>query len=81
MHTHFGHRLRDCLNCAPGTRRILREEVLSEHPTEDASLMKQAVDEVSRYRSMDKLIPSPKNVVTTAALEVSNLVLERVCLP
>ena len=34
--------------------------------------MKQAIDEVSRYRSMDRLIPSPKNSVTIAALEVSN---------
>jgi len=36
--------------------------------------MKQAIDEVSRYRSMDRLIPSPKNVVTIAALEVSYFV-------
>jgi transcription initiation factor TFIID subunit 2 len=44
--------------------------VRSEHNAEDISLMKQAIDEISRYRSMDRLIPSPHNVVTTAALEV-----------
>ncbi|KAG1864557.1 hypothetical protein C8R48DRAFT_773074 [Suillus tomentosus] len=53
----------------PERGRLLREEVRSEHTTEDANLMKQAIDEVSRYRSMDGLIPSPKNVVTTAVLE------------
>ncbi|OJA15957.1 TAF2 protein [Rhizopogon vesiculosus] len=58
------------VSVAPPERgELLREEVRSEHTTEDASLMKQAVDEVSRYRSMDRLIPSPKNVVTIAALE------------
>lgn len=41
--------------------------------------MKQAREEVERYRNMDRLIPSPHNVVTIAALEfhtvltVSNL--------
>lgn len=47
----------------------------SEHNAEDANLLKQAVDEISRYRSMDRLIPSPHNVVTVAALEVSVLTL------
>ena len=32
--------------------------------------MKQTRTEVDRYRSMDRLIPSPHNVVTIAALEV-----------
>ncbi|KAG1886857.1 uncharacterized protein F5891DRAFT_1200569 [Suillus fuscotomentosus] len=53
----------------PERGELLREEVRSEHTTEDANLMKQAIDEVSRYRSMDGLIPSPKNVATTAVLE------------
>ncbi|KAG2155663.1 TATA-binding protein associated factor Taf2 [Suillus clintonianus] len=58
------------VSVAPPERgELLREEVQSEHTTEDANLMKQAIDEVSRYRSMDRLIPSPKNVVTTAVLE------------
>jgi len=34
-------------------------------------LVKQTRTEVDRYRSMDRLIPSPHNVVTIAALEVS----------
>ncbi|KAG2046284.1 hypothetical protein BDR06DRAFT_1037833 [Suillus hirtellus] len=58
------------VSIAPPERgELLREEVRSDHTTEDANLMKQAIDEVSRYRSMDRLIPSPKNVVTTAVLE------------
>ncbi|KAG1758866.1 hypothetical protein EDD22DRAFT_996790 [Suillus occidentalis] len=58
-----------CLDCSSERGELLREEVRSEHTSENANLMKQAVDEVSRNRSMDRLIPSPKNVVTTAALE------------
>jgi transcription initiation factor TFIID subunit 2 len=66
------------VSIAPPERgELLREEVRSEHTTEDANLMKQAVDEVSRYRSMDRLIPSPKNVVTTAVLEVSSFLYQR----
>jgi transcription initiation factor TFIID subunit 2 len=66
------------ISIAPPERgELLREEVRSEHTTEDANLMKQAIDEVSRYRSMDRLIPSPKNVVTTAVLEVSNFLHQR----
>jgi transcription initiation factor TFIID subunit 2 len=67
------------VSIAPPERgELLREEIRSEHTSEDANLMKQAVDEVSRYRSMDRLIPSPKNVVTTAVLEVSNVIYQRV---
>lgn len=33
-------------------------------------LVKQTRTEVDRYRSMDRLIPSPHNIVTIAALEV-----------
>ncbi|KIJ22155.1 hypothetical protein PAXINDRAFT_6271 [Paxillus involutus ATCC 200175] len=54
---------------SPERGELLKEEVRSEHNAEDISLMKQAIDEISRYRSMDRLIPSPHNVVTTAALE------------
>ncbi|KAF9245714.1 hypothetical protein BU15DRAFT_85416 [Melanogaster broomeanus] len=60
------------VSTAPPERgELLKEEVQAEHNAEDVSLMKQAVDEITRYRSMDRLIPSPHNVVTTAALEVS----------
>jgi transcription initiation factor TFIID subunit 2 len=38
---------------------------------EDVELVKQTIAEVDRYRSMDRLIPSPHNIVTIAALEVS----------
>lgn len=69
------------VSIAPPERgELLREEVRSEHTTEDANLMKQAIDEVSRYRSMDRLIPSPKNVVTTAVLEVSSFLHQSVSL-
>lgn len=40
---------------------------------EDAGLLKSSLAEVDRYRSMDRLIPSPHNVVTIAALEVCYL--------
>lgn len=67
------------VSIAPPERgELLREEVRSEHTSEDANLMKQAVDEVSRYRSMDRLIPSPKNVVTTAVLEVSHVIYQKI---
>ncbi|KAL4251521.1 Transcription initiation factor TFIID subunit 2 [Abortiporus biennis] len=36
---------------------------------EDANLLRQAVTEIDRYRSMDRLIPSPHNVVTVATIE------------
>ncbi|KAH8094603.1 hypothetical protein BXZ70DRAFT_1009904 [Cristinia sonorae] len=36
---------------------------------QDAELLKQALTEIDRYRSMDRLIPSPHNVVTIAAIE------------
>lgn len=34
-------------------------------------LLKQAVAEVDRYRSMDRLIPSVHNVVSIATIEAS----------
>ncbi|PCH34126.1 hypothetical protein WOLCODRAFT_130217 [Wolfiporia cocos MD-104 SS10] len=36
---------------------------------EDASLLKQALEEVDRYRSMDRLIPTYHNAVTVAVVE------------
>ncbi|KAG9313991.1 hypothetical protein JVU11DRAFT_4768 [Chiua virens] len=58
------------ISVAPPERgELLKEEVRSEQSAEDANLLKQAVDEISRYRSMDRLISSPHNVVTIAALE------------
>ena len=37
----------------------------------DASLLQQAIAEIDRYRSMDRLIPSVHNVVSIATIEVS----------
>lgn len=45
------------------------------HDTQDADLLKQALAEVDRYRSMDRLIPSYHNVVTVAVIEVRNVIL------
>ncbi|THH30629.1 hypothetical protein EUX98_g3547 [Antrodiella citrinella] len=45
---------------------------IENHPTMDAQdvdLLKQALMEVDRYRSMDRLIPSPHNLVTIASIE------------
>jgi transcription initiation factor TFIID subunit 2 len=41
-----------------------------DYTPEDMDLVKQTRTEVDRYRSMDRLIPSPHNIVTIAALEV-----------
>lgn len=40
---------------------------------QDVDLLKQALAEVDRYRSMDRLIPSYHNVVTVAVIEVSQM--------
>lgn len=62
------------VSTAPPERgEILPSEVRSEHTAEDLDLLRQTLGEVDRYRSMDRLIPSPHNVVTIAALEVSPL--------
>ncbi|KAI6031377.1 hypothetical protein BKA83DRAFT_4199448 [Pisolithus microcarpus] len=64
-----------CVACAlvptasPERGELLREEVRSEQTAEDVNWLKQAVEEVNRYKSMDRLIPSPHNVVTIAVLE------------
>ncbi|KAF8140663.1 hypothetical protein EV363DRAFT_1313061 [Boletus edulis] len=63
---------------SPERGELLKEEVRSEQSAEDINLLKQVVDEISRYRSMDRLIPSSHNVVTIAALEVSPLALHAV---
>jgi transcription initiation factor TFIID subunit 2 len=47
-------------------------ETKTEQTSDDVVLLKQALSEVDRYRSMDRLIPSPHNVVTIAAVEVCN---------
>lgn len=39
--------------------------------SQDAELLKLALSEVDRYRSMDRLIPTFHNVVTVAVIEVS----------
>lgn len=54
----------------PERGELLPSEVRSEQSAEDADIMKRTVAEVERYRSMDRLIQSPHNIVTIAALEV-----------
>ncbi|KAJ7610993.1 hypothetical protein FB45DRAFT_1037879 [Roridomyces roridus] len=56
----------------PERGELLPSEVRSEYNEEDAHLLKQALAEVNRYRTMDRLIPSTHNNVTIAALEVSS---------
>lgn len=55
----------------PERGELLPTETYSDHNEEDLELIKQTRIEVDRYRSMDRLIPSPHNIVTIAALEVS----------
>lgn len=69
------------VSTAPPERgELLPSETHVEQNAEDVDLVKQIRTEVDRYRSMDRLIPSPHNIVTTAALEfyallgVSNLI-------
>ncbi|EGO05242.1 hypothetical protein SERLA73DRAFT_82815 [Serpula lacrymans var. lacrymans S7.3] len=58
------------VSTAPPERgELLPTETRSEQNSEDTSLLKQAISEIDRYRSMDRLITSPHNVVTIAALE------------
>jgi transcription initiation factor TFIID subunit 2 len=57
---------------APERGELSQSEVTTELTGEDQDLLKQATEEVDRYRSMDRLIPSPHNIVTIAALEVSS---------
>ncbi|KAF8079062.1 hypothetical protein FPV67DRAFT_1558205 [Lyophyllum atratum] len=53
----------------PERGELLPSEVRNEQNAEDVELLKQSLAEVDRYRSMDRLIPSPHNCVTIAALE------------
>lgn len=55
----------------PERGELFPTEVKSDQTLEEANLLKQSLSEVDRYRSMDRLIPSPHNVVTMATLEVS----------
>lgn len=57
----------------PETGELLKNVNKVDQSAEDVTLMKAAISEVERYRSMDRLIPSSHNVVTVAALEVSNV--------
>ena len=45
-------------------------ETKTEQTSKDANLLQQALSEADRYRNMDRLIASPHNIVTIAALEV-----------
>ena len=59
----------------PERGELLPTETRSDYSPEDVELVKQTRMEVDRYRSMDRLIPSPHNIVTIAALEVSLITL------
>ena len=54
----------------PEHGELTRTEAKLDQNEEDVELLKSALTEVDRYRSMDRLIPSVHNVVTVAALEV-----------
>lgn len=59
------------VSTAPPERgELLPSETRTEYTIEDMDLVKQTRTEVDRYRSMDRLIPSPHNIVTISALEV-----------
>ncbi|KAF5352665.1 hypothetical protein D9756_005839 [Leucocoprinus leucothites] len=58
------------VSVAPPERgELLPSEIRSEQTAEDKELTKQTISEIDRYRSMDRLIPSPHNIVTIATLE------------
>lgn len=54
----------------PEHGELTRTESKLDQNEEDIELLKAAIGEVERYRSMDRLIPSVHNVVTVSALEV-----------
>jgi hypothetical protein len=58
---------------APERNELVSTEIKSDQTAEDVRLLQQAIGEVDRYRSMDRLIPSAHNVVTIAAIDVSVL--------
>ncbi|KAI0308085.1 hypothetical protein B0F90DRAFT_1680044 [Multifurca ochricompacta] len=53
----------------PERGELFPTEVKNDQTYEEANLLRQSLSEVDRYRSMDRLIPSPHNVVTIATLE------------
>ncbi|KAI5120798.1 hypothetical protein M0805_002425 [Coniferiporia weirii] len=53
----------------PEHGELTRSEPKNDQGSEDIQLLKAAIVEVERYRSMDRLIPSVHNVVTVATLE------------
>ena len=55
----------------PERGELLPQVSKAQQNAEDAELLRLAVEEVERYRNMDRLIPSTHNVVTIAALEVT----------
>ncbi|THH19678.1 hypothetical protein EW146_g1531 [Bondarzewia mesenterica] len=58
------------VSTAPPERgELFPVEAKNEQTSEDANLLKQALAEADRYRNMDRLISTPHNVVTVAALE------------
>ncbi|EAU92262.2 TATA-binding protein associated factor Taf2 [Coprinopsis cinerea okayama7 len=58
------------ISMAPPERgELMPSDTSTELNAEDLELIKQTRIEVDRYRSMDRLIPSPHNIVTIAALE------------
>lgn len=71
MHDSICSCLCKCLHRSPERGELFPTEIKSDQTLEEANLLKQSLSEVDRYRSMDRLIPSPHNVVTMATLEVS----------
>ncbi|KAL1729840.1 hypothetical protein EV714DRAFT_251135 [Schizophyllum commune] len=65
----------DGLACAttstapPERGELLPTEGRAELTSEDVHLLNEAMSEIERYQEMDKLIPSPHNVVTVAVIE------------
>ena len=56
---------------------LTNSEPMNDQMNEDDELLKAAMTEVERYRSMDRLIPSFQNAVTVAALEVRTSIHEK----
>lgn len=54
----------------PERGEISQTESKSDLSDEDIKLLALATTEVERYRTMDRLVPSPHNAVTVAAIEV-----------
>ena len=57
---------------ASGSFRELDDSTLQPHLAEEV-LLRNAVDEVTRYTNLDKLVPSYHNLITVAAIEVGAL--------